>query len=256
MATYLFVYTLNSKTSFLDKSLGKVGLEVVSLILKPAFYLEKKGKEIWFSYIYLVDLKKKNDLLTAEIDKLKLENQRLERQVATLQRFQSIFKLKPFPEYKYVGSEIIAKRLGPGGLLESIVVDKGKQDGIQEGDIVVSPQGIVGKIEKVATSSSIVLLACDPNSKIAVISKKNRTPGILEGRGYGNLANLLYVPKNTFLEKEEILVTSGTDEIFPAGIPVARIEQITQEEISLFLEVRASFLVDPYLLEEVLILKP
>ncbi len=70
------------------------------------------------------------------------------------------------------------------------------------------------------------------------------------------MLNLLYVPKNVSLDKGEILLTSGTDELFPPGLPIAKIDSFKSQDISLFLEVKASLLVDPYLLEEVLILRP
>lgn len=249
------LYTLNSKTAILDKTLGKAGLEVVGWILKPVDYLKEKGEYFWNSYIYLVNLKQENDLLKEQIDKLLLEKHNLEFKLNTLERFASIFHLNPFPEYKYIGSRILAKRLGPGGLLETIVLDKGEVQGLKPDDVVLNPYGVIGRLQKVSLTSSLVLLACDSNSKIAVVSAKHRVPGILKGEGYRSLLSVLYVPKNVTLEKGEILLTSGTDEFFPPGLPIAKIDSFKSQDISLFLDVKASLLVDPYLLEEVLILR-
>ncbi|MDQ7031865.1 MAG: rod shape-determining protein MreC [Desulfonauticus sp.] len=250
----MLVYTINIKTHVLERYLGTWGLEIVGKVLGPVDYVVGKIHNFWTTYVYLVDVKKENDQLKAEISQLRVENTFLRTRLNTLQRFEKLFNLKPFPPYKYTGARVIAKRLGPSGLLESIVIDKGFLDGLKKDSAVFSPKGLIGRIQKIAPHTSVVLLAVDPNSKVAVISEKNRTPGILQGGGYTKPGNLLYVLKSYRLDDKELLLTSGADEIFPPGIPVARVTSVTKENLSLFLNVKVKFEVDPYLLENVLVM--
>ena len=95
----------------------------------------------------------------------------------------------------------------------------------------------------------------DLNSKIAVMGQTHRTPCIISGMGTGQPLQVLYVPLNAPIERGELLVTSGLDDIFPKGVPVARVTAVERSDISLFLDVEAEVLIDLTVLEEVLLLK-
>lgn len=234
--------------------MGSTGLEIVGVGLRPIDYIFEQVEDFWTSYIYLVGVKQENDFLKKNLEQLQVENLALKNQLTYLHQFFTIFKLRPFPQYKYTGARIIGKKLGLSGLLESVIINKGYRDGLKEDLAVFSPKGLIGKIQKLSPHSALILLAIDPNSKVAVISEQSRVPGIIKGEGYGKSGILLYVPQSSKLKRGELLLTSGTDEIFPPGLPVARVESIRNTDLSLFLKIKVSFEVDPYLQNVVLVM--
>jgi len=254
LSLYLALYTFNEKTELLDKYLGKVGLEVTGFVFRPVIWIEQKVNFVWHTYINLVHVQQENEQLKKDLKQLKVENIQLKTQLHLLNKLAAFFKLKPFPQYRYTAAIVIAQKLGPGGLLESIILNKGQKDGLSKDLAVFTPQGLVGRIYKLSLHTSIVLLAVDKNSKIAVISEKTRISGILQGQGYGHRGKVNYMPKNKKPLKGELLLTSGLDQIFPPGLPVAKIGDISQDKRFLFWQVKANFIVDPYLQEIVFVM--
>ena len=144
--------------------------------------------------------------------------------------------------------------MGPVGVLDTLTVDKGRAEGVVDDMPVVSLSGVVGRILRTGAATSTVLLLTDPNSRIAVIGEKNRSPGMLSGQGYEKQLLLRYINLNAIIDPNELLLSSGLSGIYPKGLPVARVTKIQRSDISLFLTVLAEPLVDMSGLEEVLLL--
>ncbi len=98
---------------------------------------------------------------------------------------------------------------------------------IKKGQVVVNAQGLVGRVSEVNWRTASVRLLTDPHSRIPVKTESGQT-AIIIGRGSAPI-ELDFVNESTetgskkaFLEGDT-LYTSGVDEIFPPGIPVARV---------------------------------
>jgi rod shape-determining protein MreC len=99
-------------------------------------------------------------------------------------------------------------------------------------------------------------MVTDPDFRLAVISQKNRTPGILTGStGSGRLLEVAYVSQNAEISVGETLITAGVDGSFPKGIPVGIVTQVTPGNEILFQQVHARPVVNLAALEEVLLLQ-
>jgi rod shape-determining protein MreC len=167
-------------------------------------------------------------------------------------------KLLGFPEppgWKREGARVVAQRVGPTAILETILVDRGKLSGAVEDTPVLCTEGVVGRIFRAGLSVATVLLLTDPSSRIAVVSRDNRAAGVIYGMGAGEQLVVKYVGFKANLDPNEILVTSGMDGVFPKGLPVARVASVKREEGTLFMDVQAEPLADILHLEEVLLLK-
>ena len=99
-----------------------------------------------------------------------------------------------------------------------------------------------------------MLLLVDPGSRIAVISQESRIQGILVGGGPDKPLEMRFVSHNDVIRAGEILVTSGLDDAFPKGIPVARVLSATPSDLSSFQTIQAAPLATLSELEEVLLI--
>lgn len=180
---------------------------------------------------------------------------RLYEESAEARRLRGLLEVSPPEPWDMAGARVIAHRLGPNAALETVLVDKGSLTGAVLNTPVITPAGVVGRVVRVSAHSANVLLLTDPNSRISVIGRDSRTPGILCGTGAEGVLELLYVPLNAPLKAGEILVTSGLAGIFPKGLPVARVSRIELSDISLFQTVTAEPLAYPRRQEEVLLLQ-
>jgi rod shape-determining protein MreC len=90
---------------------------------------------------------------------------------------------------------VVAARFGPHAVVESLLVDKGTRVGVVENTPVITPLGVVGRVLRGSRTFSSVLLITDPNSKVAIMGRDNRTQGILVGNGPQRELQMQYVPR-------------------------------------------------------------
>ena len=123
----------------------------------------------------------------------------------------------------------IASVIGTGANPNSRVVflDKGSGAGIKPGMAVITPDGIVGKVQAVFPGSSLVLLISDSHSAAGVILENSRAHGVLKGTGV-NEARIDYVPNEEKVTAGEKVYTSGEDRIHPKGLVVGTVSQARQ----------------------------
>ncbi len=140
----------------------------------------------------------------------------------------------------------------PGAWYQTIVIDRGKDDDIVVGMVVVSPQGVVGQVIHVADHYSKVLLANAPSSAIDAIVQKNRVRGILKGAGK-NGYTLEYVLKNVDVSEGDDIVTAGIGGVFGSGIPLGTVSEVVSQQRGMFFEIKVQPSVDFETLEEVFV---
>ncbi len=254
VALYLGLYTWNARTGILDRLAANTGLEVVGWVIKPGVRLHSIAEEFWDRYVYLMDVHQENKKLREEVDKLRVKVAAKSEMAAFARRMEELLEFTPPPGWTSRGLRVVAHNYGPLGVLESIIVDKGRLQGLSPNMPVVTPEGVLGRTFKTGLNFSTILLVTDPNSRIPVLSSTSRTPGIVAGQGRGKPLTVEYVHLNAPLQKGEYLMTSGTAGIYPKGLPVARVNSVERSEIRLFQLVEAEKLVSVMDREEVLVL--
>ena len=144
--------------------------------------------------------------------------------------------------------------MGANSALASVLIGRGYMTGAIPGTPVMTPQGVAGRVLRAGPSSATVLLLVDPGSRIAVISQESRIQGVLVGGGPDKPLEMRFVSHNDVIRAGEILVTSGLDDAFPKGIPVARVLSATPSDLSPFQSIQAAPLAALSDLEELLLI--
>lgn len=252
---YLSLYTWNLRSGHLTRLSTYSGLDGVGTVVRPGRWLGGLAGDFVERYVSLVGLKQQNEALEKEVKALRLENMTLRERAEATARVERLLGFPEPPEWKREGARVIAHRVGPTAILETILVDRGKLSGAVEDTPALSPEGVVGRIYRAGLTVSTVLLLIDPSSRIAVVGRDNRAAGIVYGMGADQTLVVKYVGLTSTIEPGEVLVTSGMDGVYPKGLPVARVSAVKREEGTLFMDVQAEPLVDILRLEEVLLLK-
>ena len=159
----------------------------------------------------------------AEFGELRAENERLR----TLVGFEA-------PESStLVPARIIGEGLGRNGL--TVTIDRGSFDGVRPNMAVVTRNGVVGRISSVAGGVSSVVLLSDQQALIPVRVQRSRTRATVRGRGAGVNFTLERLERTGDVADGDLLVTSGTDGVFPKGIPVGRVTALNRPDHGMFL---------------------
>jgi rod shape-determining protein MreC len=102
-------------------------------------------------------------------------------------------------------------------------LNAGDRQGVEAGQPVRGPDGLIGRVLSTGPNTSRVLLLADPESIVPVRRTRDGMPAFAAGRGDGLVELRSAAGPMIRFAKGEVFVTSGTGGIFPPGIPVARV---------------------------------
>ncbi len=139
---------------------------------------------------------------------------RLEAENAALRRLLS---LVPEPGTRTVSARVIADQ--GGSFAHSILLNGGRDSGIGVGNVVVTGEGVAGRIVGVADRSSRVLLVTDLNSRIPVVVSPGQVRGVLAGNNADHI-RLIHVGPEAAVAVGDAVLTSGDAGAFPPGLPI------------------------------------
>ncbi|HEX9050457.1 MAG TPA: rod shape-determining protein MreC [Anaeromyxobacter sp.] len=207
----------------------------------------------WSGYVALRGAHDRAEKLAVRVQALELERQQLLAERTEAERLRKLLAFaQESPERRYVGARVIGVRLGTAGR-QLLTVDRGADDGIARMMPVVVADGVVGHVTSVSASSADVLVLTDSTSSIAVRVDRTRARANVRGLGKPDGAKLEYALRTEDMIEGDVLVTSGTDGVFPRGLPVGKVTQLNRTGHGLFQDARVIPAVDVTRLEEVLV---
>lgn len=116
---------------------------------------------------------------------------------------------------------------------QTFTVSLGEEDGIKKGQAVVHKDGLVGYVSSVNKSTCIVTTILDPITSVSVKISSVNEPAILKGDlelKSNNKLKLTYIPIGIEISIGDILYTSGFGSVYPQGIPVAKIIEVSSNK--------------------------
>lgn len=167
--------------------------------------------------------------------RLKEENEKLKWQLQALNPLQhenavlrQSLHIAAFEKHGYLTARILANPYD--GIHHFFLIAAGQKEGLEKDQAVIVHEGVVGRLEKVGRHVARVLLLNDASSRIPVMTTTSEQKAILAGDG-GFLPALVYVGDIRKVQKGEQVVTSGLGGIFPSGLPVGIVDEITNGKI-------------------------
>jgi rod shape-determining protein MreC len=181
---------------------------------------------LWQNYLDLRHVRQQNQELQKTIDRLRLEQASLLEDARQGQRLQALNKFQE----KYIYKTVAAQAIGSSGseLSHVFYIDKGSADGLVRDDAVITPDGIVGKVRDVFPHTAQVLAVNDQTSGAGVILETTRIRGILRGNAFGQL-EIVDILADKRIQKGEVVLTAGGDQIFPRGLPVGLVDKVVPD---------------------------
>jgi rod shape-determining protein MreC len=118
-------------------------------------------------------------------------------------------------------------------------INKGVDDGVFEGQPILDAFGIVGQVAQVDKYTSLVILISDAEHAIPVQINRNGIRSIAVGTGDLGKLNLPFMTAESDVKVGDLLVSSGLDDVFPAGYPVASVSKVERDPAETFALVEA-----------------
>jgi rod shape-determining protein MreC len=120
-----------------------------------------------------------------------------------------------------------------------VVINKGADDGVFRGQPVLDAFGVVGQVMQVGKSTATLILITDTEHAVPVQVNRNGIRSIAMGTGESTKLSLPYLTVESDVQRGDLLVSSGLDEIFPAGYPVATVTRVERNPTDTFALVEA-----------------
>ncbi|MBI3291746.1 MAG: rod shape-determining protein MreC [Elusimicrobia bacterium] len=186
----------------------------------------------------------------------RLERDRLQAVLAENDRLRQLigFRASQWPTAK--AAQVIGR--DPQYWFRSLLIDRGTVDDLSQDAPVVAvegPQaGLIGRVQEVAPHTAKVLLITDPLSAVIGVCRRVGDEGVVVGTSSGELKWQYLVPETT-VHLGDLVETSGGSDLFPPGLPLGWITEISpQETVSGFRAARLKPAVIPSRTREVLVL--
>ncbi len=215
----LFVsFMLSREYTFVESLFKDISTVTYKVVMFPFTYLNDE-KDVDQSQSYIIQ-KNVNSSLEKEIEELK--------KVLDLK--------KTMTEYDTVNATVLSRN--KNYWFQTLSIDKGSKDGLKKDQVVVTHDGLLGKISKVSRYSALVKLITsdDVNYKVSVsiTTEKGDTYAILGG--YDSKSKTLKVngvSRDSGIEKDDTVVTSGMGGLFPRGIYIGTVNRIEDDQYNI-----------------------
>lgn len=188
-------------------------------------------------YSDLKDIRKENELLKTSlnrIESIEVENIELRRQIDSLKKELDIdYSLV---DYDYLNATVVSRNVSYW--YNTITINKGSSSGVYVDMPVINANGLIGKVISTTSFTSVVRLitTSDTNNKISVSITSNgeKLNGLINGYNYDNKTLQVEGISNTkTVRVGDYVYTSGMGGVFPSGILIGKVDEITTDSYDL-----------------------
>ena len=212
----------------------------------------------WFQAVGDLDkIRAENTSLRVANDRLTLENARLAEAAIAAQQGAKLDAAQRALPYKTIAAPVIAR--DPSGVLKTLVIGGGTDQGVRVDQIVMSEQGVIGRITEVGSNYAKVLLVTDSASTVSALVQSSRASGIVRGQ-YGDTLVMEWILQSDPVKSGDVIVTAGLAlgndlrSLYPKGLVIGTVVDVTKAEVSAYQRAVVAPAVDLRKLENVLVI--
>lgn len=204
------------------------------------------------------DVVRENERLRQEVERLKADAAATGNAQRRLQQLEEALAVKEGrPDDVFVVADVIAQE--PSGFKQALAVDRGSNDGLDEGMVVLSNGGsLVGTVSLVFDDFAWLRLVSDPNSAVNVTVLSDNSEEDIGPRGVvvGDVSRALSIemlPPEAEIAEGDLVTTSGLGGNYPQGLLLGSVESVEEKPQALFKRAKIAPAADLSSLDTVLI---
>lgn len=240
------------------------GANPVSKVLRTVFspfqngvaYIVDKVKDNADFIREMSTYKDENNKLVSQINELKRQNRDITNYREENERLKELLDLQASLDgYSTVAASVIA--YSSNNWYDTIQISKGSLAGVSVGNAVITPDGVVGKVIETGPTWSIVSTILNPDNAMGVRISRTGDVAVVEGDSelYGkSYCKMTFIDKGSNLINGDLLETSGSGGVYPAGLLVGAVREINSDAMGNLNYATVEPLVDFDKLYEVLVI--
>lgn len=202
-------------------------------------------------------IRAENADLRAANDRLTLANAQLAEAAVAARQGAKLAAAQSALPFKTVAAPVIAR--DPSGVLKTIVIGAGSDQGVRVDQIVLSEQGVVGRVSEAGSNYAKITLITDSASSVSALVQSSRASGIVRGQ-YGDTLVMEWILQSDPVKPGDVVVTAGLGlgeelrSLYPKGLVIGTVVDVTKAEVSAYQRAVVSPAVDLRKLENVLVI--
>ena len=252
---FFLVMRSSSRISMLENAVGTILSPISGAFSGPTIFLRDTVNGAKDYLRITEDLEKSR----REIMEVRLQLQEYEQAMQENERLRTLLDTRDrYGELDPVHARVIMRN--PGIWFDTFSINVGTAQGIKVDHAVINADGLVGRVFEVGTNYAKVMTIINEESAVGVLVERSREDCMMYGRisqeseliecTVGRLRQINAVMPG------DVLVTSGSDRVYPKGLKVAAITQVSRQQSSASDRfVYAQPLVDFLRIEDVLVLR-
>lgn len=213
----------------------------MSAAANPIYTVVQTPYQLWTwiadSFADRSHLRTENEQLTEQLRVARSKLLRFEALTEENRRLREIREASKGISERTLIAEIINVSVQP--FRHMVVINKGADDGVFRGQPVLDAFGVVGQVMQVGKSTATLILITDAEHAVPIQVNRNGIRSIAVGTGEDAKLSLPYMTVEADVRRGDLLVSSGLDEIFPAGYPVATVTKVERNSADTFSLVEA-----------------
>ncbi len=214
------------------------GFNPASLAVRTVFEPIKNG----FAYIgdeiadgirfvwEMSSYREENARLVDQINELNHENKDITELRRENERLNQLLELKGSVNYSTVAASVIS--YSKSNWYDTLEINKGSSDGVNVGNAVITNEGVVGRITETGPNWSTVSTILNNDNAMGVRVKRTSGLGVVEGDEtlcLDSLCKMTFINQESTIIVGDLLETSGSGGIYPAGLFVGSIREINAD---------------------------
>ena len=194
-------------------------------------YITGKAHSV-VTYLWEMDsYREENERLNIEITDLKRENRDIAQFREENERLRELLALKnSMTNFSTVAAPVIG--YSKSNAYDKIEIGRGSASGIEVGNTVMTPDGVVGMVTEVGANWSMVTTILDADNAMGVRITRTGDIAVLEGDREllsQGCCKMTFINPSVNIIAGDIIETSGSADIYPAGLNVGSVKDINSD---------------------------
>lgn len=255
---FLF-FRIMDATGWTMKDMFLAGKPLREIALPFQHFASVFGKAVGNLGDYISDnetLREENALLREQYNQLQSQFSEFREVRAENLRLQSLldYKISRIENYDLVVAQVIARN--PENWYQTIVVNRGANDGIECDMPAVNATGLVGRVVAATPNTAEILLLLSNDAAVGSrIFETRLTTGVVVGTGDSDTLQMIHLPHDMEIEPGQTVISSGLGDIYPKSLPIGVVREIKMDPNGLTKQAVVTPFVDFSRLEEIMIIR-
>lgn len=237
----------DSEPNFLERAV----LTVFTPIQKGVTLTIRNIADVWDHYLYLINTSRQNKELFQIVDQMRMKNMLLVEELKKYRRVDQLLSLQSLNKGRFQMANVVA--WDSTNQAQTLVIDRGTQEGVKEGMVVMTHRGLIGRVVNSTRHASRVLMVTDARSAIDAYIQEGRARLIVVGQNK-TTSFVKYLSLDARATVGDIVISSGLGGIYPKGLPIGKISRLERGTDRLFYKAELELSAELNRIEEVLVM--